>query len=287
MSNVRPRNLEELELNHNLSLDLAFLPTLGATCPRLKVLKMDLQYYSLRHTINDVDPKYDVLLRDDEMPTWPTTLQELELIHLQRTSPKAAENLFRSLVESAKDLPELRRLVVQAHINIPWRDRAGFRDQWIERLHRVYLRKSKRPDSRLASLRTWREFKATKAVDVDSDDESLVRRSLSHVQVTPRKRDSSPARRRSRRVAAAHDSQSATPAPDSGHSTDDDVEEDDWRHAPEAYYQNLCEIVDIRIDNQRPREEQYTEGDFLDSEISGDDDYMEGAEVSGDEDYAW
>jgi len=45
-------------------------------------------------------------------------------------------------------------------------------------------------------------------------------------------------------------------------------------------------VVDIRIDNQRPREEQYNESHFLDSEASGDEEWTEGAEFIADE-WAW
>jgi hypothetical protein len=52
---------------------------------------------------------------------------------------------FQSLIDSAGDLPDLRRLVIQAILNIGWRDRASFRDKWIGSLNRVFKRASKPP----------------------------------------------------------------------------------------------------------------------------------------------
>lgn len=69
-------------------------------------------------------------------------------------------------------------------------------------------------------------------------------------------------------------------------SDDSNKEGEEWRHTPERFIQGLCNVVDVRIDNQRPREEQFNESHFLDSEASGDEEWTEGAE--GDEDgYAW
>lgn len=39
-------HLRELILNHNQSLSLSFLPSLGLACPRLEVLRMNLHYYA-------------------------------------------------------------------------------------------------------------------------------------------------------------------------------------------------------------------------------------------------
>lgn len=49
--------------------------------------------------------------------------------------------------------------------------------------------------------------------------------------------------------------------------------------------QGMCEVVDIRIDNLRPRETMFTEANFLDEEKSGDSDWN--GDDDGEEDYAW
>lgn len=304
--------LRELTLHHNAALDLAFLPRLKELCPRLEVLKMNFIYYSERYNYNDAWAMYDQLLAEDAVPSWPSTLRHLELVNLQKITTGAAKNLFISLAGSAAGLPDLRHLIIQAHLNIPWRDRAGFRDHWIELLQRVFLCRDRDPNPHLGSLKQFRLWKAAqangkaltdttgKADDTDSEDEPLVRRRLSHVRVTPRKppadvetfsdsdSDSKPLQRsgmRPRRSARVAESQSAS-APEEDGSSDSEPE-DDCRNQADLHIQGLCQVVDIRIDNQRPRENQYTEANFLDSEPSGDEDWHEGAELSDEDQYAW
>lgn len=307
--------LRELVLNHNAALSLAFLEHLKSLCPKLEVLRADLTYYSERMTYNDAYALYDHVLTVDQVPTWPSTLQHLELVHLQKWEAEAAQNLFRSLVESAKDLPVLRHLVLQAHINIPWRDRAGFRDQWIERLRRVYLREKEEPNPNLGSLkqfRLWKQAQQNRPTESDvqehhantkspdSDEDGPLRRKMTHVRVTPRKPPADamlysdidspvtkPERGRPRRSVRVAESQSASTAAEESSSESENDSEDDWRIQPEGFIQGLCDVVDIRIDNQRPRENQYTEANFLDSEPSGDEDWHSGAELSDDDPYAW
>jgi hypothetical protein len=307
--------LSEVVLNHNSAVDLRFLPQLKMLCPKLETLKMDLTYYSERYNYNDAWAMYEHLLTEEDLPTWPSTLRHLELVNLQKIDKEAAQNVFRSLVDNAKDLPDLRHLVIQAHINIPWRDRAQFRDQWIDRLNKVYLRKRDDPPPFFGSLKQYRLYQKAVAegrsvsgpADLDSDEEpSSTRRRLSHVRITPRKpppdvplyadtgssqekpKDSPrPAARRSGRLAERTESQNAsTAAEDESSSEEDEESAGEWSNQTEAFIQGLCRVVDIRIDNQRPRENQYTEANFLDSEPSGDEDWHSGAELS-DDGYAW
>lgn len=311
--------LREVVLNHNAALSLSFLQGLKASCPRLEILKVDLHYFSERVTVNDAEAFYDELMSVDEIPTWPASLQELEIVHAQKWSPEAAQNLFRSLIESASELLDLRLLVLHAHINIPWRDRVGFRDQWIERLRRVYLRQSEEPSKHLGSLKQYRQWRQAQpqtrvvggtdhdelGLDHSDDDLPLTTRRMSHVQVSPHKpsgdtdvysdsdeptKPTTRHPRRSRRVAESQisrASKSATPVAKSETSEDESGQEEDWRTQPEKFVQGMCEVVDIRIDNQRPREQQWREGDFLDSEVSGDEDWHEGADEEQEESYAW
>ena len=294
--------LRQLVLNHDPALDLGFLPHLKTLCPKLEVLKMDLTYYSEHVNFNDAWAMYDHLLTEDEVPTWPSTLRHIELVNLQKWTAEAAQNLFRSLVDSSKDLPNLRHLVIQAHINIPWRDRTGFRDQWIVRLGRVYMRKSEEPLPYLGSFKQYRLWTESQPVEVD--EEKATRRRLEHVRVTPRKpdadietyEDSSPVpqrqarpQRRSVRVQELREStRSASEAADNGgdSSSSDSDDDDEDSSRPDDFIQGMCEVVEIRIDNQRPREKQYSGADFLDSEPSGDEDWHEGAELE-DDGYAW
>lgn len=306
-------HLRELRLDHNTSLNLAFLTGLKANCPKLQILKMDLRYYSERVNSNDAEPLYDELLTAQDIPTWPATLRHIELVHLQRWSADAAQNLFRSLVDSAADLPDLRFLVLQAHINIAWRDRVGFRDQWIKCLQRVYLRKHEPPKPYLGSIRQFKLYKQAKAAgrvlpsnvdDIrggfDSEDGVETGHKISHILISPCKShegdtdivsDSSPnprrTMRRSGRLAESQASKSGPSPPSETEPESAEDDSDDWRRQREKHVQGLCEVVDIRIDNQRPRESQWTEGDFLDSEASGDEDWHEGADSDADDGYAW
>ncbi|KAK0253058.1 hypothetical protein LTS09_011968 [Friedmanniomyces endolithicus] len=318
-------HLRELVLNHNPALNMSFLTGLKRDCPKLEVLKMDLRYYSERLNSNDAQALYDELLTADDIPTWPSTLRHLELIHLQRWAAEAAQNLFRSLVDGAAHLSHLRHLVLHSHLSIPWRQRAEFRDQWIDRLQRVYARRSKAPSPHLGSLKQLRLWKLAQAEgwdvgdngrarthDRESDEEFSLGRRISHVAISPAKprdadvevySDASPEKtkaeqdvgvRRSRRVAEA----SQTPvsgSPPAGGAIDntsndgeDEEGEEGWEGEEEGFVQGLCTVVDIRIDNQRLREDQFTEGDFLDSERSGDEDWHEGDEDGSDDGvYAW
>lgn len=306
--------LRELVLNHNAALSLAFLTELKMSCPRLEVLKVDMHYYSEKFTVNDAVALYDELLSENDIPTWPPTLRHLSFIHAQKWEPEAAQNLFRSLLDSAPELLNLRQLVLQTHINIPWRDRVGFRDQWIERLRRVFLQRTQSPIKYLGSLRQYRLWKQSQdkmpissssidelGHDYSEDDIPFVRK-VSHVAISPYKSygdtevysdtdaHSNSAKReprRSKRVADSqivHASKSTTEAEES--ESEDEEDQPDWRKQPEKFIQGMCDLVDIRIDNQRPRENQFTEGDFLDSEVSGDEDWHEGADEA-DDSYAW
>lgn len=317
---TRGSHLRGLVLNHNPALNLTFLTGLGMLCPRLQTLKVDLRYYSEKINSNDAEPLYQELLSESDIPTWPASLQHLELVHLQRFQAPAAENLFRSLVDHSAALPDLRTLVLHSHINIPWRQRAEFRDQWIERLQRVFARRSDPPSQHLGSLKQFRLWKAQQDADAeltrpgkrsrtsDGGEEFAVGRRFESVHISPRKphegetdvySDSAPEKsttnrniRRSGRVAAAEASRATGPGA-SDHTSDseasDDEAEDQYK---DAFVQGRCNVVDIRIDNQRPRENQFTEGDFLDSEMSGDEEWREGMDedigaMRGSESYAW
>jgi hypothetical protein len=58
------------------------------------------------------------------------------------------------------------------------------------------------------------------------------------------------------------------------------------RVSMKGFVQGKCRVVDIRIDNLRPREELFNENDFLDSEVSGDEDWDGNDDIENDG-YAW
>lgn len=103
--------------------------------------------------------------------------------------------------------------------------------------------------------------------------------------------ESSPMRpkapRRRRRRKGSDDSSSEDSAID-----DDGIHEPDTQRTSvdcgaQLYVQGLCNVVDVLIDNLRPTEEQLKEDDFLDDEVSGDEDWNGDDDMPGDNRYAW
>ncbi|KAJ5335031.1 hypothetical protein N7452_007434 [Penicillium brevicompactum] len=251
-------NLRELNLSHNRHLSMSFIPTLGESCPNLTIFKMDVSMHD-GSSYHDVEPHFDALLVKTQVPTWPTKLQEIELTQLRKWDDAAAEVFFTSLVNAAPGLSDLRKLAISAILKIGWRDRATFRERWISRLEKVFLRRSPPPDPNMRSLRkrqighssaTFAKEEEGEARANDSntaDGESSVRSKRQSTRLAKQSSDEA-------LEAAANQSRGASP------SNDENI-------------QGMCDVVSIRIDNQRPTELQYNENDFLDDELSGDEDW--------------
>ncbi|KUJ09012.1 uncharacterized protein LY89DRAFT_690565 [Mollisia scopiformis] len=345
------RCLRSLTLNHNQSLNLGFLPILGEACPNLEVLHMNLTYFNLHATYRDSEPQYEKLLLPDQVPVWPSTLRSIELIQLRKWEMEAAEMFFQSLLDSAATLPDLRKLTIQAIINIPWRTRASFRDTWLGSLDRVFKRVSKPPLPvfTLQAPTSTEEALAGPSDDGEesgkqvskhslrpssskSDDllsavdtrpmlapprRSLEAHQISHTRRSTRTRlatgtyaetsDSEPepepfkptvsARETSRhnrlareleilkQTAGSDSPLVSTSAATSDSDSDAPLVKNKGKGMQKEVIQGMCDIVEVRIDNLRPTENQVTEADFLDEERSGDEDW-DGQD--GDEDgYAW
>ena len=191
-------NLRRLVLNHNQSLNLAFSTDLAVACPKLQVFKMNLRYYSTHDNYSDSEPYFDSLLFRDEIPTWPTSLQTLELHHLRKWESNSVEMFFQSLIDAASTLPHLRKVDIKASVNIDWRDRASFRNKWINQLTKVFLRKSPDPDPRFKSFEAFNAAGKLEAMNGTIKRESrtltnpdlehpslrqLTRRKFSHVEI--------------------------------------------------------------------------------------------------------
>ena len=261
------RSLRSLILNHNDSLDLNFLPTLKDFCPSLTVLSADLTYYSQSTVMNEAaEPKYTTLLLDNAIPTWPTTLQHLTLLHLRRWSTPTALNFLRSLTSSAGALPDLRHLELKVMLpEASWRERATIREKWTEKLTTVFLRNAAPPNPHLASKKAWRLWQAEK----DELDDALLARTVRLRASTKRKHsDSSPdfepatTTTRSQARSRARAKQ----------------EESDLLELDEDYEQvihGMCDVVDVTLDNLRPSETRFVEADFLDEEAGGDEEWDE------------
>lgn len=313
------RQLRVLVLNHNKSLDLSFLPSLGNCCPKLQVLRMNLTFYNAHATYKDSEPLFKQLLLPEQVPVWPSTLQVLELIQLRNWSPESAEMFFDSLIDSSEKLSDLRKLIIQAIISVGWRDRATFRDQWCGSLTRVFKRVSDPPQPIFTLPRPILEIEASAQEASDHEEEEQTSesgpsrrsfRSTTQKALTGRYAESdsgsesaasdseavpsededilppSPVLTHRQRAHQAHMKrelevlkQTASGFTSMDSSADDDA--DAFRRSPKKdkkkkgkeFIQGMCDIVEIRIDNLRPTENEFTEADFLDDERSGDEDW--------------
>lgn len=326
------RNLRRLTLHHNQSLNLTFLPLLGSHCPELHELSMDLHCYSHHEYYKDSDPIYDILLTVDDVPMWPKSIEVINLEQLSKWDLSSAEMFFQSLVDQAPELPKLRHLAVKAMLDVPWRQRSEFRDKWVRKLKRVFLRKTAKPRP-YHSLIQWPLSGGAQSVeevkpsiteeDIDGADESPPRRStrLASTVFTPgpvlvtetgdnkRKRKRSltsttrDLRQRKRVELSYRD-------PDTDEDLDlEESEESDQEGAQddpsplssppaspspsekdETFVHGLCDVVNIRFDNQKPREFQWGVEDFLDNDTHDSDDaeWTSDQEVDDDDEaYAW
>lgn len=252
------RELRELVLCNNRHLDMAFITHLGEYCPKLERFKMDVSMHDVS-SYHDMELHFDHLLTESQIPTWPETLRDIELIQLKKLSPATMESFFMSLINAAPKLRHLRRLIIKVILKIGWRDRATFRERWIHRLETTFLRRSAPPDPNLRSLRK-RTLHPTQPL---AGGESARPSSAGSEPPTPSKRHSV-------RLAQLKDSPSRSPSPS--------------RHGDTCL--GMCNVVKIRIDNQRPTETQFNEADFLDDERSGDEDWA-GADWEPPDRHAW
>lgn len=334
--------LRSLTLNHNQSLSLSFLPQLGIASPKLQDLKMNLTYFNDYMTHRGTEPEFDELLQLGEVPAWPRTLQTIELTQLRKWDAEAAEMFFQSLLDSASALPDLRRLTIQAILNIGWRDRASFRDKWLGSLDRVFKRISDPPRHHI-SLATSQVARSSDKIQdtvkaeatlssADGSNKSpqpstlITGSSKSEGPDTPTRRstrtstrdaptgkyaespDNSADERESEqpsqlsrravirqsgisRELAILKQTAGIDSPREAHTSSSDSDDvplvrraKERGHVQQAI-QGMCEVVDVRIDNLRPRETQATEADFLDDELPGDADWN-GEDVV-EEGYAW
>ena len=305
-------NLRELILDHNQSLNIDFLVDFASACPYLEIFKINMSFYSLYATFPDSEPKFEILLTSGRAPTWPTTLQVLELLQLRKWTLASAELFITSLVESASELLQLRRLVLKTSIEIGWRDRATFRDQWIGKLRKVFLRISPPPTispSKFVATGTNVLREEANSRLPQGTDESRSRRSglrnrqggsIVRVEIpkdvldTETESDTPIAPQSTRRSSRLKD----LDAEDSikhrngrGSQKEAKVSEPTSHGVEEetdipSFIQGMCDVVDIRIDNLRPAQVQFSENDFLDEPLSGDEDWNsdDSLPVEG---YAW
>jgi hypothetical protein len=337
------QSIRRLTLDHNKALNLSFLVDLARSCPILESLSMDLTYYDSHSTFSDSDPQFESLLQPHEIPTWPSSLQKIELLHLRKWDNDVAETFFRSLMDAAPHLPCLRYLNIKASLNESgWRERVSFRDRWAATFHKVFLRVSPPPNPYLRSIATFKAYKSKQARSVDakpsivpsfakdnpvllgnpgragkssnarqkrkyeatpeageseSSDEPLVRKRRStrlqqHGETSCSSNSNHHRRHRVCRRHSAKGSNDESSSEDSAIDDDTSLTSQDQtsQHAVssnEPFIQGMCDTVRILIDNLRPTEEQLGESDFLDEELSGDEDWNGDDDVFGNEADAW
>ncbi|PYH49941.1 uncharacterized protein BP01DRAFT_9787 [Aspergillus saccharolyticus JOP 1030-1] len=255
------RHLRELILSHNRHLSMSFIVNLAESCEQLEVFKMDISMHDWS-SYHDVEPHFRELLSVSEIPTWPSTLREIELLQLRNWDDRTAEVFFNSLLNAASSLQNLRRLVISAILKIGWRDRATFREKWKGKLQKVFQRRSHPPDPRLRSIPrpSLLSHSAPNMKDGTAD-------CANNNSDTQHSGTWTPSKRKSARIAQKRFSDDeATFTKKRPGSQEADNEEP-------LVIQGLCDVVMIRIDNQRPTETQFNEEDFLDDELSGDEDW--------------
>ncbi|KAI5863534.1 hypothetical protein GGS23DRAFT_567471 [Durotheca rogersii] len=305
---TRGHSLEALTLNHCQSLSLGFLPILGSACPNLAHLYMDLSYFRHHEHYADNKPEYDQLLLEHEVPTWPSSMQSIEILHMRKWGRKAAEMFFESLAESAPSLCHLRRLAFRIALDISWRQRRELREFWVDRLVRVFKRRAKPPCDfktlRLPSAKIAREAQGTgegKQAQKHGGPRSTIlprRRStrISELPPTPTSSERETSYlTKSEMVRISAVSRELRGLRGSGmllkeHHGGDEESEDELTadHSDRSrrdrkikkisknqahddkFIHGLCDVVDIHVDNHRPTERHYGMEDFLDSPDESD-----------------
>lgn len=250
---VHGGQLRELVLNHNRHMNLEFMPHLGNLCPNLERFRVDFSMFD-GSSYHDLDPHFDQLLLIGQKPSWPESLQEIELYQLRHWEGDVGGMFFESLVEAAPNLKHLRRLCISVILSGSWRDRAHFRDKWFRRLEKVFLRHSPSPDPNGRSLRK-RPLASSLPQHGDGGAAHPTSQEVS-------------SKRQSSRIAQRN-------IPEVMKTEQENVSDSDAEQIDPKNIQGMCESVSFRIDNQRPADRQYTECDFLDDELSGDEDWDE------------
>ncbi|KAI9931478.1 hypothetical protein ASPWEDRAFT_49720 [Aspergillus wentii DTO 134E9] len=260
------QTLRELNLSHNRHLSMSFMVTLGQSCKQLEKLKIDISIHD-SSPYHDVEPHFGELIGSSEIPTWPATLQDIELIQLRKWDDTTAEVFFTSLMDAASELRDLRRLVISAILKIGWRDRATFREKWIGRLEKVFLRRTTPPDSTLFTIP--RDPPQPEPDPLEAAEKTIAEDTAqSDAQHSG---PSTPSKRKSARIAQRKFSEVEDDSYLSASSSRAPNGDDADKQA--LTIQGMCDVVMIRIDNQRPTETQFNEQDFLDEEASGDEDW--------------
>ena len=240
----------------------------------MQTIEVDLTYTD-PSSYHDVDPHYDELLPNGQ-PVWPASLRDVEFSNLRNLDAAEADGFFQSLVDSAPELKDLRRLSLKAILKVGWRDRARLREKWKMQLDRVFLRKCPSPSQFDSSSHV-----SPSAIAAHSLTES--RAAGSHPASASEDSDQpdklSPAmakNRKSSRIAQKELESLSKPSVEG-----EPVAQSPWLSTAdgpnwpdeenEDFVHGMVDEVVLRLDDQRPAESQWKEVDFLDSEQSDED----------------
>ena len=159
---TRGQQLRRLRLQNYSTFDYSFLVNLARSCPRLQDLGVDFTSDSTYYGLYITDEPGLEIPRPDVIPTWPSSLRFIELLHIRNWNLSSTDMFFSSLVESAASLPDLRHIHIKASLGeSEWKSRVRFREKWTARFMHVFLRLSKPPNPYLRSLGAYRAFKST------------------------------------------------------------------------------------------------------------------------------
>lgn len=286
------KSLKELIITHNPSLTMSFTTHLASLCPLLEVLKFgfNADFHATDYADETSLNENEILLLSqtaEEVPTWPKTLQHLEIDRPGRWSEDTAVKIFNSLLDSAHELPDLRVLVVNVILMLEWRSRATFRKKWEAKFEKAFKRCAAPPNP------NWCSLASTPAITSSLATEATPAASPAKAKAAPTSPLTSRPKRQIARVSSYRDG-----------SSDEDEDGDDSGGRPATrlkstvtadntsadievpYIQGMCDIVRIRMDNMRPTDILRTADDFVDTESSGDEDWN-GQDAYVDEEYAW
>jgi hypothetical protein len=241
--NTKGASLEHLRLIGCQACHGAFLSRLGGLCATLQTLQIDLSFSDVS-SWNDISAHFDDFQPDGPI-FFPSSLIDLSLINLRKIDSAQLEATLTSLVET--DLPSLRSLSIKVILTSDYRQRAQIRREWGHKLEQVFLRQA------LPPVLYWRSQNRLPVGGDELAKEALITSNLDESK-----------KRQSSRV-----SKSIFPA------AQNTVSEFVKTNGTPLKRQGLCELVELRIDDQRPAKDQYTSLDFLDDEPSGDDMYQD------------
>ncbi|KAI0602407.1 hypothetical protein F4775DRAFT_537038 [Biscogniauxia sp. FL1348] len=279
-------SLRKLTLKHCQSLSLNFLPILGFSCPDLTHLDVDLSYFQHHDAYRDNKPEYASLLEEDQVPTWPPSMQSITIIHMRNWSREAAEMFFQSLIGSARELPHLRRLEFKVILDIAWRQRQELRKSLVDKMTRIFKKRVQPPEGpkALHSEETSRRIlvvpnRRSSRIAHQVPEPNSPEGNISASNGRERPRISSIGRNlrklRIRQSICDADDEDSEDELAAGHTNDTQSLQKQQRVKQDSenkdeFIHGLCEIVDIQVDNKRPTERQYEMDDFIDSPEESD-----------------